>query len=91
MTLEERYEAMDKLVRRLEDAYVVETSLASRHRDRHEQWLKDQEDAIERHGRWLNAHERAMERHDEAMEALDKKLDRIADLMGFRGGNGGAK
>lgn len=84
MTLEERYEAMDKLVKRLEDASVVESSLALRHRERHEQWLEDQQRAIDRHELWL-------ERHERAMDALDKKLDRIADLMGFRGGNGGTK
>ena len=81
MTLEERYEALDKLVRKLEDGFAVEAALAERHRMRHEQWLEDHERSIERHNR-------AMDRHDRAMEELDEKLARIAEMMGFRPGNG---
>jgi hypothetical protein len=80
--LEERFEALDKLVRRLEDGLAVEASMASRYRDRHEEWLSD-------HQRWLESHQSAMEAHNRAMAELDKKLDRIADMLGFRGGNGG--
>jgi hypothetical protein len=56
VTLEERYAALDKLVRRLEDGLAVEATLADRSRDRqqeaserHEQWLQDQQAAIEAH------------------------------------------
>jgi hypothetical protein len=102
VTLEQRYEALDKLVRRLEDGLAVEATLADRARDRHEQWLKDHETAWQRHEAWLRDHHAAMEAHncamkahgeaiaahDQRMIALDEKLDRIADMLGFRGGNG---
>jgi hypothetical protein len=95
MTLEERYEALDKFVKRLEDGLAVEATMASRARDRHEQWLSDHEAGWQRHEQWLQnhqaameAHNRAMQEHDRRMVALDEKLDRIADMLGFRGGNG---
>jgi hypothetical protein len=81
MTPAERYEALDKFVKRLEEGLVVEATLAGRYRDRHEQWLQDHQAAME-------AHNRAMQEHDRRMIALDEKLDRIADMLGFRGGNG---
>jgi predicted metal-dependent hydrolase len=102
VTLEERYQALDKLVRRLEDGLAVEATLADRSRDRqqaasdrHEQWLQDHQAAMEAHNRamqrheeWLRHHNAAIEEHDRRMIALDEKLDRIADMLGFRGGNG---
>jgi hypothetical protein len=39
-------------------------------------------------GRGIEAHNRAIAEHDARMVALDEKLDRIADMLGFRGGNG---
>jgi hypothetical protein len=89
MNLEERFEALDKLVRRLEDSLVVEAAMASRYRDRHDEWLRDHQRWLENQQRAMEAHNRAMKRHDRAMAELDKKLDRIADMPGFRGGNGG--
>jgi len=89
MNLEERFEALDRLVRRLEDGLAVEASMASRYRDRHQEWLRDHEQRIKEHDDWLRDHQLAMEAHNTAMRELDKKLDRISDMLGFRGGNGG--
>jgi hypothetical protein len=75
---------LDEMIKRLEDALVVNTAMALQHQERikeHDQWLRDLELA-------LQAHNRAMQKHDQAMAELDVKLDRIADLLGFRGGNG---
>jgi hypothetical protein len=36
----------------------------------------------------MEAHNRAIAEHDSRMVELDQKLDRIADMLGFRGGNG---
>jgi hypothetical protein len=85
MNLEERFEALDKLVRRLEDGLTVEAAMTARHRERvadHERWLQDHDRAWKRHEEWLLE-------HNEAMRELDKKLDRIADMLGFRGGQRG--
>jgi len=86
--LERRYVALDKIVRRLEDGFAVEASLAARDRERHEKWMERHEKWLEGHQRALETHNQGMQEHHQAMLELDKKLDRIADLMGFRGGNG---
>jgi hypothetical protein len=88
MTLEERYEALDKLVRRLEEGFIVESATNDLRAKRHQEWLEHHQRVMEIHNQAMKRHELWHEEHESAMRELDKKLDRIADLMGFRGGNG---
>lgn len=68
---------LNEIVKELREALIVDGAMLMRHEQRQKE-----------HDDWLRSHELAIAAHDKAMSELDKKLDRIADMMGFRPGNG---